>query len=74
MRANVGNIDRTIRIILGLILLSLFFLLEGPARWWGLLGIVVLATALTRFCPAYAILGTDTCHNKPPVPGHKHEA
>ncbi|MEK8090695.1 DUF2892 domain-containing protein [Thermithiobacillus plumbiphilus] len=72
MKANIGSADRVIRIVLGLLLLSLIFLVEGPGRWWGLLGIVLIATALIRFCPAYAVLGTDTCHNQPPVPGQKH--
>jgi hypothetical protein len=60
MQVNVGSVDRAIRIIAGLVILSLLFLLEGNARWWGLVGIVPLATGLIRWCPAYAILGTST--------------
>ncbi|MEX0957972.1 MAG: DUF2892 domain-containing protein [Burkholderiales bacterium] len=61
MKANVGNVDRIIRIVAGLLILSLLFLLEGPARWWGLIGIVLLVTGFVRFCPAYAILGMNSC-------------
>jgi Protein of unknown function (DUF2892) len=60
MKPNVGNVDRVIRVLLGLGLLSLIFILEGNARWWGLIGLLPLATALTRWCPAYAPFGIDT--------------
>jgi hypothetical protein len=62
MIQNVGNIDRILRIVAGLILLSLIFI--GPKTWWGLLGIVPLATAFMRTCPAYSILGVNTCERK----------
>ena len=59
MKANVGGIDRTLRIILGIALLALCFV---PAvGWWGLIGIVPLATGLMRFCPLYPLLGLSTC-------------
>ena len=61
MEANVGGIDRTSRIVLGIVLLSLFFVLEGNARWWGLVGVGMLATGLFRFCPAYLPFGFKTC-------------
>ena len=60
MKSNVGNIDRVIRALIGLGLLSLLFILEGNARWWGLVGIVPLATAFMRWCPAYVPFGIDT--------------
>lgn len=59
MKANVGNIDRTLRIVLGLVLLSL--VVVGPKTLWGLLGLVPLATGLMRFCPVYPLLGISTC-------------
>ncbi len=62
MTQNVGNIDRILRIVAGLILLSLIFI--GPQTWWGLIGIVPLATAFMRTCPAYSILGVNTCEKK----------
>lgn len=59
MKANVGGIDRTLRIILGIVLLALCAV---PAvGWWGLIGIVPLATGLMRFCPLYPMLGISTC-------------
>lgn len=61
MMSNVGGIDRTLRIVLGLILLSFIFLLDGNARWFGLIGLVPLATALLGWCPAYTLLGINTC-------------
>lgn len=61
MKANVGGIDRTVRIVAGLVLLSLFFILEGNARYWGLIGIVPIFTGLFRFCPAYSLIGVNTC-------------
>jgi Protein of unknown function (DUF2892) len=61
MKANVGGIDRVLRILVGLGLLSLLFLLEGNARWWGLVGLVPLATGTFRVCPAYLPFGLSTC-------------
>ena len=64
MAANVGGIDRTLRIVVGIVVLALFFVLEGNARYWALLGIVPLFTGLFRFCPAYPLLGVSTCPMK----------
>ena len=64
MKANVGGIDRVLRIVVGLALLSMVFVLPEPNRWWGLVGIVPLATALLRFCPLYALIGVNTCPAK----------
>ena len=61
MNINVGGVDKLIRIILGVGLLSLFFLLQGDTRWLGLLGVVPLATGLVGYCPLYALLGLNTC-------------
>ncbi len=60
MKANVGNVDRLIRVIIGIGLLSLIFILEGNARWWGLIGILPIATAFMRWCPAYLPFGINT--------------
>jgi hypothetical protein len=46
------------------LLLSLFFVLEGNARYLGLLGLVMIATGVFRFCPAYTLLGMNTCGMK----------
>ena len=59
---NVGNIDRIIRIIVGLGLISLVFV--GPKTMWGWLGLIPLATAAIGFCPPYALLSINTCSTK----------
>jgi len=64
MTANVGGIDRMLRIVVGIVLVSLFFVLEGNARYLGLIGLVMLATGIFRFCPAYTLLGVNTCPMK----------
>lgn len=61
MKANVGNVDRVIRFIVGLALLSLLFALQGSARWLGLIGLIPLLTAFMRYCPLYSILGLSSC-------------
>ena len=61
MKANVGGIDKALRIIGGIVLLALFFGLEGNARWLGLIGLVPLLTGLIGWCPAYALIGVKTC-------------
>ena len=58
---NVGTVDKVVRIILGLVLLSLIF--WGPKTLWGLLGIIPLFTALVGWCPLYSLVGMRT--NKP---------
>ncbi|MCW2314591.1 putative membrane protein YccC [Rhodoblastus acidophilus] len=62
MTRNIGQLDRAIRIVLGLALISLVFV--GPQTPWGWVGLVPLLTGLIRWCPPYALLGIDTC-NKP---------
>ena len=64
MTSNVGGIDRMLRIVVGIALFSLFFVLEGNARYLGLIGLVMLATGIFRFCPAYTLLGMNTCPMK----------
>ena len=61
MRHNVCSpVERSIRVIIGLALFSLFFL-HGPAAWLGLLGIIPILTAIMRFCPLSYLAGIDTC-------------
>ncbi len=60
MQANVGSIDRALRIVVGLGFLSLLFLLDGANRWWGLVGLVPLGTGLLRWCPLYLPFGIRT--------------
>lgn len=56
---NVSSIDRTLRIIIGLVLLSLVFI--GPQTPWGLVGVILIITGFVRFCPLYRIFGIRTC-------------
>lgn len=64
MTQNIGNTERVIRAIVGLGLLSLVVILEGNARWWGLIGLMPLLTAAFGYCPPYAMLGINTCAKK----------
>ena len=64
MDANVGGIDRSLRVIVGLAILALWFVAEGPARWWALIGLVPLVTGLVGWCPAYQVLGIRTCRGR----------
>ena len=68
--ANVGSLDRTLRFIVGAVLLAAPFLppLAGLFAAWGAwkfavaaVGVVMLGTAVFRFCPAYTLFGIRTC-------------
>ncbi|MCC7274664.1 MAG: DUF2892 domain-containing protein [Alphaproteobacteria bacterium] len=59
MTRNMGTIDRALRIVAGVVLLGLGAF--GPLGWWGLVGLVPLATGLLGNCPAYSLLGISTC-------------
>jgi hypothetical protein len=56
---NVGTADRSVRIVIGLVLIALVFV--GPKTPWGWIGIVPLLTAIVSFCPLYRLLGIRTC-------------
>lgn len=62
IRRNVGTVDRIIRLIVGLGLLSLVFF--GPQTPWGWIGLLPLVTAALGTCPAYTLLGLKTCPAK----------
>ncbi len=59
MKTNIGGMDRIARIAIGALLIVLTLL--GTIGAWGWIGIVPLATGLLRTCPAYSILGFNTC-------------
>jgi len=59
MQINVGSTDRIIRGVVGLALIVAT--LTGTIGVWGWIGIVPLATAIFRFCPAYTLFGMNTC-------------
>ncbi len=57
MKCNVGAVDRLVRIVGGLIIAILGVVFDS---WWGLIGIVPLATGLFQFCPLYFPLKIST--------------
>ena len=56
---NEGSFDRFLRVIVGLAILSMVFF--GPKTAWGYIGLVPLITGLVGYCPAYQLLGLNTC-------------
>lgn len=59
MKANIGTVDRSLRVAAGLVLIGLAA--TGMVGWWGWLGVVPLATAAIGWCPAYTLLGVSSC-------------
>lgn len=59
MTTNVGTVDRVLRLGLGIVLIALS--LFGVIGLWGWLGLVPIATAFLKFCPAYSLFGFKTC-------------
>lgn len=57
---NIGTLDRTLRVILAIVLFGLVFVLHGYAKWFCLLGFIPLATAITGVCPLYSFLHIST--------------
>jgi hypothetical protein len=62
MKVNEGTIDRSLRVIAGLVLIGLAA--TGTVGIWGWIGVVPLLTGAFGFCPAYAIFGMSTCPMK----------
>jgi membrane protein implicated in regulation of membrane protease activity len=62
MTKNIGDTERIIRIVGGLILIALAA--TGTVGVWAWLGLVPLATGLMGWCPPYSLLGINTCKNK----------
>ena len=64
---NIGSADKIARLVVGALLIVLA--LMGTIGWWGLIGVVPIATALINWCPAYSLLGIKTCPtDNPPTP------
>lgn len=57
---NVGKIDRVVRIVLAVGLFSLFILLPGNLKWFGLVGLIPLVTAMIGICPLYSVFHIST--------------
>ena len=62
MKLNVGGIDKILRIVVGIALVALTAL--GMIPVWGYIGVVPLLTGLMGWCPAYTLLGMNTCPMK----------
>lgn len=63
MRANIGTVDRLVRIALGVLLIAYAIPLGFPQTGWnwvGWIGVVPLLTAVFRICPAYSLFGINT--------------
>ncbi len=58
---NMSKIDRGLRFILGVGLLGLYGALESPWKYVTLLGLVLIGTAISGFCPAYRLMGISSC-------------
>ena len=58
MKENIGDADKAVRLIAGLVALGAGFYFQS---WWGAIGLVILGTAAIGWCPPYAILGFNTC-------------
>jgi hypothetical protein len=61
MNVNVGNTDKALRLIAGIVVLGVGYYY---ASWWGLIGLVPLGTALSGRCAIYTLLGISTCKVK----------
>lgn len=59
MERNIGDVERVVRVVAGLLILSLVFV--GPKSLWGLIGIMPILTGLSGWCPPYSLLGINTC-------------
>ncbi|OGS95430.1 MAG: hypothetical protein A3H31_11215 [Gallionellales bacterium RIFCSPLOWO2_02_FULL_57_47] len=62
MKLNEGTIDRVLRVIAGLALITLAA--TGTVGMWGWIGIIPLLTGAIGYCPAYTIFGVSTCPMK----------
>lgn len=61
MKKNVGSVDQIIRFIIGAVIIIAGYYYGS---WWGLIGLLVLATATFSFCPAYVPFGINTCKTR----------
>lgn len=59
MKKNVGPLDRSLRLVIGLGLVALAVM--GPRTPWGWIGLVPLLTAVSSWCPLYTLFGKSTC-------------
>lgn len=62
MECNIGVLDQILRVLIGVVLIALIFF--GPQTWWGLIGVPVIAIAISGWCPLYGLLGMRTCRKR----------
>lgn len=62
MIRNVGNAERIVRVLAGVAICAAGLYYQS---WWGLVGLVPIATGATGYCPPYQVLGISTCRMKP---------
>jgi hypothetical protein len=60
MKLNAGPLDRSLRIVVGFVLIAAITAVEGNARWLGLVGIVPLVSGIFGYCPLYQVFGFNT--------------
>lgn len=61
MKKNIGGLDKTLRLILGVVILIVGYIYES---WWGLIGLIPIATSFSGFCPFYVPLKISTLRPK----------
>lgn len=57
MKINMGSVDRVLRVVAGLVIIGAGIAFRS---WWGVIGVILLATAAIGFCPLYTLLGVST--------------
>jgi hypothetical protein len=60
MKCNSGGIERSLRVLAGLVLITLA--VTGTVGMWGWIGVIPLFTGIVGFCPAYTLFGMNTCN------------
>lgn len=64
MKMNVGTLDRVLRVLIGVVLAVLYFngtVAGGLGVTLLVVGLVLILTALFKFCPIYRVLGLNSC-------------
>jgi hypothetical protein len=61
MKANVGGVDRVVRIVVGLAIIGVGIAYQS---WWGAIGLIPLTTGVLRWCPAYCPLKVSSAKNE----------
>lgn len=58
-KVNIGVADMLLRVLIGFVFIIMIF--AGPQTWWGLIGVPIIAIAISGSCPLYSFLGISTC-------------